>query len=63
MEVEEAFNENDTTRTSLGKVIKAIQRIEARQKKMQEFMIRYWTWKKKIQSFGHSEAEKIRLDD
>lgn len=61
--MEAEFNENDTTRTQLGKVIKAIQRIEDRQKRQTEFMAKVWAWTKKVISFNHAEAEKIRLEE
>lgn len=57
--MEADFNENDTTRTSLGKVIKWIQLQERRRKQW----IAVWAWFKKVLSFASAEGKGIRLDE
>ncbi len=59
--MEAEFNENDTTRTRLGIVIKEIRRQEAQQKKWQASLNTLWKWYKKV--LAYSSAEIKRSDD
>ena len=54
----EAFNEDDTTRTRLGIVIKEIRRQEESRKRQQDFMVKLWAWCKKCLSYAVSELKR-----
>ena len=59
--MEAEFDENDTTRTRLWIVIKAIRRQEEQSRKQQAFMIKVWAWFKAVLS--HAVGELKRSDN